>query len=841
MRIEIHKFGGTSVGSAERLAAAAALIDDAAERASIVAVSSAMSGVTNELIRIADAAASGDRSAALEAVAALAARHDEALSALATGEGVDPEPVRAELAVLFEELSDLIRATVVLGELTLRSRDRLLATGEKLAVRLLVTALAARGRQAVGIDADTFLETDDRFGSADPIGGIADRHVASALTPVLERGAVAVVTGFCGRAPDGATTTLGRGGSDLSATLIAAALAADEVTIWTDVDGVFTADPRAVPSARVIEHLNYREAAEMSYYGAKVLHQRTMIPVARAKIPVLTRNSFDASAPGTVVDGRFTPGSHPVKAITAVRDQALVSVEGKGMAGVPGVAAAVFGALAQAGISVTMISQSSSESSICLAVPASDALDAERALKAALATPMSRGDIEEIVVRPGVGLVAAVGLGMAQTPGVAARAFGALAQRGVNVLAIAQGSSELNLSLAVQGHDVPAALRAIHDAFGLDRRDTGEEAGGRLDLLLLGCGQIGRALVRLITTDRAEAFARLGLRPRIVAVADRSGFVLAPSGLSAADTGALLAEKARGAPLAERPDGVRGSAGDMVRAALGWRLSRPILIDVSDADDAHEAALAALSLGVDLATANKRPLAGARQRFEALTSTAREHDRVLRAEATVGAGLPIIDTLQVMIQTGDVVHGVEGSLSGTLGFVMSRLEAGLPLSSAVREAMEAGYTEPDPVQDLSGADVARKAVILARWAGLPEGEVALTGLVPAGWAGTDPDVLLARLADELDAPMAERIAAAEQRGCVLRFVARIAPGAITVGPTEVPRDAALGRLSGTDNLVLFRTERYADRPLVVTGPGAGIDVTAMGVLGDVLRIAAIRS
>jgi aspartate kinase len=329
-RVEVHKFGGTSVGDAGRIAAVARIVGEVSSGCRTVVVASAMAGVTDQLVAAGTAAARGDRDEGLRIVDAVRARHLEALSRLGVA---DADAVGAEIRRLVSEVADLIRAVAHLRELTPRTRDDVIAAGEKLSVRLVTAALTASGASASAVDADTFLETDDRFGEANALMGVSDRTIAAALGPRLRRGEIVVVTGFCGRAPDGATTTLGRGGSDLSATLIAAALNADEVTIWTDVDGVYTADPKVVPAARVIRQLNFREAAEMSYYGAKVLHQRTMIPVASLGIPVRTRNAFDPSAPGTVIDGRITPGSHPVKAVTAVRDQCLVSIEGKGMAG----------------------------------------------------------------------------------------------------------------------------------------------------------------------------------------------------------------------------------------------------------------------------------------------------------------------------------------------------------------------------------------------------------------------------------------------------------------------------------------------------------------------------
>jgi aspartokinase/homoserine dehydrogenase 1 len=838
-RVEVHKFGGTSVGDATRIAAVARIVRDASAGSRLVVVASAMAGVTDQLVAAGTAAARGDRDEGTRLVDVVLARHLEAAERLEVG---DAAAVGAEIRRIVLEVSDLIRAVAHLRELTPRTRDDIIAAGEKLSVRLVTAALKRAGAAAAAVDADTFLETDDRFGEANALMGISDRTIVAALRPRLLRGEIPVVTGFCGRAPDGATTTLGRGGSDLSATLIAAALSADEVTIWTDVDGVFTADPKVVPGARVIRQLNFREAAEMSYYGAKVLHQRTMIPVASLGIPVRTRNSFAPEALGTVIDGRITPGSHPVKAVTAVRDQCLVSVEGKGMAGVPGVAARLFKAIAGARISVTMISQSSSEASICLAVPGEHAIDAEQTLKREFRSDITRGDVDEIVARRGVSLIAAVGLGMAQTPGVAARVFAALARRGVNVLAVAQGSSELNLTLAVDHSEGADAIRALHSEFGLDRIDTGDDSADGFDLILLGCGKIGRALAELLQARRAHIVERFGLDARIVAVADRTGFLFRPAGIPRDELAGILEAKSGGAKLCARIGAVPG--GDplaMVRHVLSYRLARPVLIDVTDGDDTAEALLEALHLGADVVSANKKPLAGSLGRFRALVDAARAAGRLLKVEATVGAGLPVVDTLEMLLATGDRLTRAEGCLSGTLGFVMTRLDEGVPFSQAVADAARLGYTEPDPVADLSGADVGRKAVILGRLSGLADSDDAIevSGLVDSKLAGMPLAALIEAL-HAYDAPIAERIANATRDGRALRYVARVEAGRITVGPVEVPSDSPLGMLKGTDNMIVFTSERYAARPLVVSGPGAGVDVTAMGVLGDILRIAGER-
>ncbi len=841
-RVEVHKFGGTSVGDAHRMLGDAELIAEAAQNANIVVVASAMTKITDALIAAAETALSGDKDGSLHLMDGVLERHQEALEILAPNGGSDADRARSDIHRIIENLKQLMRATVLLGEMTQRTRDRVIASGEKMSVRLLSLALNSRGLKAIPLDADTFLETDDKFGEANPLGVVADRTIRAALQPHLEKGRTPVVTGFCGIAPDGATTTLGRGGSDYTATLLASALEADEVTIWTDVDGVFSADPRVVPNARCVEQLNYREAAELSFYGAKVLHQRTMIPVSRKQIPVKTRNSFNPKAPGTIVNDRFTPGSHPVKAISAIKGQALVSIEGKGMSGVPGVAARVFQCLATKHISVTMISQSSSESSISLVVPASESADAAKAIKAEFRSDLSHGDIEEIVVEPRIGIVACVGLGMAKVPGVAGRVFDSLGQAEVNVLAIAQGSTELNISLAVGEDEIPLAVRTLHDEFALHRQDTGADQPDGLDLMLLGCGSIGRALIEQIIDRHVHMYERFGLRVRIVSLADRSGYIMSPSGLNREQLRHAMRHKQDGGKLCDLDIGTATNGpAQMVEDALAYRLSRPILVDVSDSGVAHEAFLSALSRGCDVATANKKPLADHAEVFQALQQAAVANGRILRAEATVGAGLPVIDTLEMLLATGDTVQTAKGCLSGTLGFLMSALENGERFSDAVRKAVDLGYTEPDPVADLSGVDVARKATILARLAGMKSADkpVQLVGLVDESHSGLPLEDLFTHL-ESLDDDFAKQVAAAASAEQVLRFVAKVEEDQIKVGPAAVAKDSPLGGLQGSDNMIVFESERYNDRPLVITGPGAGIDVTAMGVLGDILRIAAER-
>lgn len=840
--IHVHKFGGTSVQDASRIRTIAARLREAPPQERPIVVVSALSGITETLLGLVLRVAPEGPDAIRASCATLRRRHLDAATALSA-----TEADTADIEALLADLEATALAAGQLRDTGWRVRDRIVAFGEKLSARLTAIALRTDGLNAVAADADTFLPTDDQFGQANPVPGMAARAVARALQPLLDAGQVPVVTGFIGRAPDGSTTTLGRGGSDFSATFVGGALQASCVTIWTDIDGVYTCDPRQVPSARSLPQLNYGEAAELSYFGAKVLHPRSIQPVASLGIPVWVRDSFRPHLAGTIVDGRMTPGSHPVKALTAIGGHALVTVEGRGMAGVPGVSARLFGALADAQISVTMISQSSSESSICVAVPEAQADAAEIALKRAFRLDLSHGDVEEIAVRRSVHLVACVGLGMAHSPGVAGRVCSALGRGGINVLAIAQGSSERNITLAVESRSAGAALRALHDAFGLHRLDTGHETEGGIDVMVLGLGSISRALVPLLQQRIASIRTRFGTIVRIVALADSTGALLAPTGLSDARIAEVFAHKATRQTVAQLPLAAgehrfAGTTAEQVKAMLEWRFADPVLVDLTAARDMHSVWMTALQHGADIVTANKWPLAGPNAAWDELQDTADTVRRRLCAEATVGAGLPVIDTIDMLSATGDNVQAVEGCLSGTLSYVLSQMEDGVAFSEAVREAARRGYTEPDPVLDLVGLDVARKAIIIGRIAGFATdpAQVEREGLVPDELVGLSPEALPAALAAH-DARMAQLLAEARAVGGVLRYTAHVSPTRVWVGPRVVLPGDPMAGLVGTDNRIVVWSDRYADRPLSVTGPGAGVDVTAMGVLADILRLIAERS
>ncbi len=642
-----------------------------------------------------------------------------------------------------------------------------------------------------------------------------------------------VLPGFIGATPEGDVATLGRGGSDLTATLVARGLGAARVSLWKDVPGLLTADPRIVPDARVIPQLHAREAAELAYYGAKVLHPRALIPVTGRRIPVYVRPFADPDAPGTEVSERESPARFPVKALTAAGGQALVTVTGNGMLGVPGIAARTFHALHTRQISVSLISQASSEHSICFSVPEALAEDAREGLDQEFRVEIGRGEIDGVEVSPGMATIAVVGLGMHGTPGIAAGVFSALAAARINIVAIAQGSSELNISFVVNASEAADAQKRIHAAFQLSRIAGGSVIQPeRMEIILLGFGQIGRTLASLIGRVRRPALAL-----RVAAVIDRSGYVFDPQGLSSRRLAALAADKRRGRTLAKAAKGRAGTAEEAIAHISGYALTRPVLVDLT-ADDTSAALEAGLTHGMDLVLANKRPIAGRRAVSDSLWQTASARGRRILHEATVGAGLPIIDTYHKLTESGDRVERIEGLLSGTLGYVLSEVSSGAPFSAAVRSAMKRGYTEPDPREDLSGMDVGRKALILARLLGYP-GELrrtAVESLVPKWARALSLDGFLDRL-EELDAGWKRRVAKAAAAGTVLRYVATVTPSKIAVGLRAVPLTSPLASIKGSDNQLVFTTARYKSNPLVITGPGAGAEVTAAGVLNDILRLA----
>ncbi|GAA0720087.1 bifunctional aspartate kinase/homoserine dehydrogenase I [Dokdonella soli] len=810
-QIVAHKFGGSSLADASCFRRVAAILHAQPEFRQLVVVS-AMHGTTNALIALAETAASGapDWNTGWQA---LRDRH------LAIVHDLLDARAHATLAWIeqgFAQLANLLGALAVLGTPNREAFESIQGLGEVWSARLLADFLAMQGVDCACLDAREVLVVNhgelgaavDWSESGARFAEWRARHAQSWL----------IVTGFIARTRTGRATVLGRNGSDYSAAIFAALCDARELTLWGDTDGVLSADPRLVPDAIPLPSLSYDEACELAYFGAKVIHPQTLTPVIARGLPVRIRNTFHPEHPGTAIGEVAAVGAHspPVKGISTARELAVVTLEGAGMIGVPGTAERTFGALHRAGVSVVMISQGSSEHSICCVVRDADVADAETALRRAFAAEITRGEIHSVGVARDISVLAAVGDGMAGTPGIAARLFGALARTGVNIRAIAQGASERNISVAVASADAPRALRAVHSAFWLSPQT--------LSIGLIGPGKVGAALLRQIQSARPRLLHDIQLDLRVRAVATSRRMWLGEAGAA---------------------DGWNNAA-DMTcdldafaRHVQAEHLPHAVIIDCSASDAVAQRYADWLGAGIHVVTPNKHAGAGPSARWRAIRAATAGGAR-FRYEATVGAGLPVISTLRDLLDTGDEMIAIDGILSGTLAWLFNRYDGTQAFSDLVREAHALGYTEPDPRDDLSGTDVARKLVIFAREAGveLDLADVAVESLVPESLRTHSAETFMDHL-PQLDAAMAARHAHASRNGSVLRYVAHLDHvGTARVGLVELPSSHAFAHLRLTDNIVQFTTRRYRDNPLVVQGPGAGPEVTAAGVFADLLRVSA---
>ncbi len=833
MDVRVFKFGGTSLASPEALQKVLSIISGHAKGLCVVV--SASSGVTDSLYRLYQSSVRDQRGEDLGILAALEDKHLQLVRGLVA---VGPRRARLEATIRqsVEELRRISESLAILREETPRTHSRTVCYGERLMAAIVAEVLVEQGVPAVLVDSTRLIKLNrDRYEYApdDQRSRAASREE---ILPLLEQGKVTVVPGFFGEGPEGEVMILGRGGSDYSATLLGSYLDAKEVCLYKEVDGLMTADPRHVFDARVLPELHYREATELAYYGAKVLHPRAIIPLVSQQIALVVKSTFFPEKPGTRIAADVAEGIYPVKALSYIDRQALISIEGSGMMGVPGIASKTFGALAQNSISISFITQASSEASISFVVPGDQGNFAKKILEEAFRFELEHHLIDEVKLKPQIAVLAVVGLGMRGTPGIAARAFSCIARQEINIVAIAQGSSELNISIVLAQEDAARALRALHKEYGLDKmRAVTHRDPREVNLTIFGFGQIGQTLTKQLRDQKDYLEQRLRLKSPLVALVDRSGLVVNERGFSQEQIQEFLDAKGEKKKL-------QAGQSATVETQLETKLwhgpwDRRIFIDLT-ASESAPLLKKALESGFHVVLANKKPLAIPYEAYRELMDLAASRNLQLRYEATVGAGLPVLDTIDKLTMAGDPVEEILGCFSGTLGYLMTELEDGTAFSQAVRNAYDKGYTEPDPRDDLSGMDVARKALILARTIGMKINieDIELVPLFPKDLSHDDPQRFMQNLA-KLDASYAARMQTAKDQGSTLRYVARISRDKVTVGIEVLSRSSPLGRLRGTDNQVSLKTSRYASNPLIVTGPGAGAEVTAAGVLNDIITIA----
>lgn len=813
----VHKFGGSSVADARCFSRVAEIVENSPNpREGIVL--SACRGITDALLNLLNTAVDPDGDFA-EPLKAIEERHRgiaaELLSAAAGKAYTD------SLHNDCRNIAGMLQTVRLIRSAPDAVRDVISGFGEIWSTRLFAPYLKERGRirgEIAWIDARRVVTVD--WGPLGPsVQWAASETNIRAVLPADFRGR-AIITGFLASTQRGVQTTLGRNGSDFSGSIFGALLDAAEIHIWTDVDGVLSADPRLVPNAQIIDQLSYSEAMELAYFGAKVIHPQTMAPAVARNIPIYIRNTFDPGKPGTLIC------AHPksrmtVKGITSIDAVALVNLEGAGMIGVPGTAQRLFGALRDAGISVILISQGSSEHSICFAIPEAQARAAEAAARRAFEPELRDGQIQSVDVDGGQSILAVVGDGMAGVHGVAAKVFHALGDSGVNIRAIAQGASERNISVVVDGRSAAKALRAVHAGFYL--------SPNTLSIGLIGPGTVGRVLLQQIASQMERLRRDASLDLRIRAVASSSRMMLDEQGMNPLDLHERLKSSTTPADLAQFAHFVQAD-----------HIPHAVIIDCSASSDVADHYADWLGRGIHIVTPNKKANSGKFAYYESLKEARRGSNTHYLYEATVGAGLPVIHTLRDLRETGDDILSIEGIFSGTLAYLFNVFDGSKPFSSIVLDAKDKGYTEPDPRDDLTGLDVARKLIILGREMGLELelSDVKVQSLVPAALADSSIEEFLRRL-PEFDHQMSEQLAAARKARQLLRYVGRVtADGQASVGLVRVDSDHAFAHIALTDNVVRFATRRYCDNPLIVQGPGAGPEVTAGGVFSDLLRLSA---
>jgi bifunctional aspartokinase / homoserine dehydrogenase 1 len=812
----VLKFGGTSVGSPDNIRQLLYILkDNYAAGTQFTVVFSAFSKVTDALLAMARSAASGQMDWK-EAHAQLKQRHLDAIQELIQ-DAEKREQAEQQIENHFEALADILHGIYLVQEVSDRSIDIVASFGERNSTAIIALAMAQIGIPTAYCDARNIIRTDDQFTAAKvdmtETFQLIKAHYAQKPT-------VQAVTGFIGSTETGLTTTLGRGGSDYTAAIIGAALDAERIEIWTDVDGVLSADPRKVKKAFTQKEMTYREAMEMSHFGAKVIYPPTIQPAMVRNIPLVIRNTFHPEFAGTWITNEVKPSDQPVKGISSISQITLLTLQGGGLFGIPGIAARLFKALGEAGVNIVLITQGSSEYSITWAVAPETAFKAKLATEREFSFELREGALDALKVEENQSIIAVVGENMRYRPGIAGRIFKALGNNGVNISAIAQGSSELNVSIVVPAIDESKAINAIHDAFFLSDAKT-------INLFVVGVGLIGSTLLKQIEAQRDYLLQKRRIEIKVVGLANSRKVRFAEGGIQLTNWRELLDTSEQEFQMA-----------NFVKQMIGLNLPNAIFIDNTASAHIPEFYEQILGASISISTPNKVAASGTLLHYKRLKQLAERRNVAWRYETNVGAGLPVINTLNDLIQSGDRIRKIEGVLSGTLSFLFNHFKAGVQFSALLREAHQAGYTEPDPRDDLSGADVRRKLLILAREAGhdLESYDIKIEQILPKSCLDAKGVEAFFEELEKHNQDFEIQRQAAANAGKVLRFVASLDEHGAQISLQAVDASHPFYFLDGSDNMIVFFTDRYHTRPLVVRGPGAGAEVTAAGVFAEVIGI-----
>ena len=813
--MKVLKFGGTSVGSAGSIKQVAKIVKSCLDQGNQIAVvSSAMSGITNQLIEASRLAGQNDDQY-LDITRLIETRHADTIRQLLDARSQSKS--LAHLKMTINELEEVLHGVSLIRELSERTLDLVLSFGERLSVPVLAAYFQQEKINAVPVDSRDLIFTNNDFGHA----RVNYAETNQALKEYFKNPtSTPIVTGFIASGENNETTTLGRGGSDFTAAIIGAAIGVAEIEIWTDVDGVMSCDPKVVKNAFSLSYLSYLEAMEMSHFGARVIHPPSLQPAFRQKIPLRIKNTFNPDFPGTVIGSEPKSSPRLIKGISSIRQVTLISLTGPGMVGVSGVSSRLFSALAAKNISVILITQASSEHSICFAINPDDTKAARKAITREFELEMDRGRIDEPLIESEKSIVAIIGENMRNTPGISGKLFNALGRNGINATAIAQGSSEVNISVVIDEKNLSKSLNAIHQAFFLTEAKT-------LNLFMVGVGLIGSTLLKQIQAQSAYLHNERLLEINVIALSNTKKMIFDEHGI-ALDHWKETMEKSD----------TQSDLATFVEKMVAMNLPNSIFVDNTSNLEITRYYQKVLAASISVVTPNKLANSGKYTDYQLLQKEAFLHGVKFLYETNVGAGLPVISTMADLKFSGDKILKIEGVLSGTLSYIFNSFKGEAQFSDVVLEAKNSGFTEPDPRDDLNGMDVARKILILARESGLamePENVVVENILPEPCLKATTIDLFFEELAKN-NAYFDKLKADAEKAGKKLRFIATLENGRAAVQLKAVDHEHPFFSLSGSDNIIAFTTLRYHDRPLVIKGPGAGAEVTAAGVFAEIISI-----
>ncbi len=813
--MNIIKFGGTSVANAENISKCISIIKSKKQSGQVAVVVSALGGVTDLLLNAAVDAASKNESYK-QTHAAIEERHLEAVKALipaASQPGIASH-VKKEL----HQLETLLDGCYLLGELSERTKDLILSFGEVLSSYIILEALKAQGEDCQLADSRELITTNNHFGRAVVNFEITNLHIQHYFDK--NKNAVIVLPGFIAQSEDGHATTLGRGGSDYTAAILASALDVPALEIWTDVNGIYTANPKLVKQAESISHISFEEAMELSHFGAKVLYPPTIQPIINKNITLTIKNTFEPEAPGSIIT-RDVPAEsrNPIKGISNIDNITLVTLEGPGMVGVAGFSKRLFEVISKENINVIFITQASSEHSICFGIVDAEARKAKSAIDAEFKFEIQQQKIKLAILEDGLSIIAVVGESMKSHQGLSGRMFSTLGRNNINIRAIAQGASERNISAVIASRDVKKALNSLHEEFF-------EESTVQLNLFVMGVGNVGDKFLDQIQKQRKYLKENLNINVRVIGLSNSKKMCFDGDGLSLKDRQELL------------ENGEPTSHTGFIGAIKRFNLRNSIFVDNTASDDVPLTYAAYLKQSIAVVTCNKVACSSAYSNYKELKDLSRRYNAPFLFETNVGAGLPIIDTLKNLIASGDRVHKIKAVLSGSLNFIFNNFNESVSFHDIVKQAQTEGYTEPDPKIDLSGIDVKRKLVILIRESGykMEIEDIENRSFLPQeSLEAENVEDFFQSLKDNA-AHFDGLYARAKAEGARLKFVATFEDGKAHVGLEFIPAGHPFYNLEGKDNIVLFHTDRYVDQPLIIKGAGAGADVTASGLFADVIRI-----